>query len=384
MSQFDAIGRTLRARREAERKQQAQRPEQGQERRAAQERSARSGASGGGSESSAAAVRPSAEVPGRPAAPSGLGEGDQVGAGGADDAQDRVGHDRRRVLLLEWGAVVVALAVLIAALFYSPGSGGNTPGSNNAAVHPSPTSDEVQAAGWVNDHVGPDRVVACDVDLCSLVRQSGVPTASLVTVGSDITDVERADVVISTPRMRSAFGVQLTTICSPEPLALFGSGVNEVVVTAVALEGSDDYGRRLTSDRDVRRGIGAVMAHSPRITFAAPTAAAELNDGLVDSRLSSLLTLMSSSHALTVTSFSGRGPGAGADIPESDVVISSVDGQPVGESTAQSAASAAALISLVNAQLPPYRPQSAVSETGGVKISYSQPEPFGLLAGTTP
>jgi len=126
------------------------------------------------------------------------------------------------------------------------------------------------------------------------------------------------------------------------------------------------------------------MAHSPRITFLAPTDAAELSDGLVDSRLSSLLTLLSSSHALTITSFSGTGPGAGADIPESDVVISRVDGRQVGGSVTQFGAQSAALIALVNAQQPPYRPQSAVSETDGVKISFSQPEPFGLLAGTSP
>ena len=371
MSQFDAIERTLRARREAEREQ---------EQEGARERSAAGG--GGDSKSPTARVRPQAAVPDRSVASASSREADQdVG----DAANQRV-RDRRRVILLVcYAAVIFAVAGTVLAVF--PMSN-DAPASNNAApsasAHPSPTPDEVQAAKWVAGHVGPDRVVACDVDLCAQVRQSGVSAASLVTVGSDITDVERADVVISTSLMRGEFGAQLTAISSPEPLASFGSGADQVVVTAVALDGSADYARRLASDRDARSRIGAVMAQSPRITFLTPEVGAQLRGGLVDSRLSSLLTLISSSHTLTVASFTGTGPGAGADIPEPAVVISRIDGQPVGGSATQPNVRTAALIALVDAQQPPYRPQSVLSEADGVKISFSQPEPLGLIAGATP
>ena len=374
MSQFDAIERTLRARRDAEREQEQQ---------AAQERSATTGG-GGVSKKRAAGVRPQAAVPERPAAQAGSSEADRLDPGAAPKWRVR---GQRSVIVLVCGAAVVALAVIGTVLALTPtphGAAASNNAARPAAARPSPTPDEVQAAQWVAVHVGSDRVVACDVDLCAQARQSGVPAASLVTVGSAITDVERADVVISTSLMRGEFGAQLTAICSPEPLASFGSGADQVVVTAVALDGSADYSRRLASDRDARGRVGAVMAHSPRITFLAPEAAAELSDGLVDSRLSSLLTLISSSHTVTVASFTGTGPQAGADIPEPDVVISRIDGRPVGGSAAQSNAQSAALIALVDAQQPPYRPQSVISEADGVKISFSQPEPLGLIAGATP
>lgn len=361
MSQFDAIERLLRTRRDAERERQAAPDEASTDQ--AESLSAR-----------AAEEQPAAAVS-EPVAALGTSRG--ADRAEADGEREPDARSRRNVILTVCG--VVAAALTMAATAWAMTSNPHS-ATQRPPAHPSPTPDEIQAAQWVADHIGPDHVVACDVDLCALARQFGASAAALVTVGSDITQVERADVVISTSIVRGDFGVQLAAISSPEPLASFGTGADRVDVTAVALDGSADYGRRLAADRAARRQIGVAVARSPRIVVQTPAGAVELADGLVDSRLSSLLTLIGGSHTLTVVSFDGAGPGAGADIPESDVVISRVDGQPVGRFAPQTAI----LTALVDAQQPPYRPLSVVSESDDVKISFSQPEPLGLIAGATP
>lgn len=362
MSQFDAIERMLRARREALEQQESvsERPDTAEP--------AVSGVVSEDRPSTDLAVDPRAQPRRAPNEP--------------DTAVDhgvrpRPWRIRRRTAFIACGVAATVLAAAGAiALAARPGT------SHTASHTPSPpaaTPDEIQAAQWVAANVGQDHVVACDVNLCALERGAGIPAASLVTVGSDITEVERADVVISTEVVRGEFGAQLAPVISPQPLASFGSGVDRVDVTPVALGGSGDYARRLTADRDARREVGTAMTRSHRITLLPPAAAA-LTDGLVDGRLCSLLTLISTAHTLTVASFGGNGPGAGPDIPEADVVISRVDGQPADGSAPQ----AVALRAQISAQLPPYRPMDVTPGSGGLKVSFSQPEPFGLIVGATP
>lgn len=279
---------------------------------------------------------------------------------------------------------MVALAV--AATTYAAVHGSTGTNTSTATLptarpssSPTPTPDEISSAQWVASNVGADKMIACDVNLCALLRQAGTPASSLVAIGSDITQIERADVLISTPIVRRVFGASLATISSPEPLATFGGGTDSIDVTAVALAGPDDYSHRLTADRAARRTVGAATAHAKHLTLT-PAADADLLGGLVDGRLCSLLTLLSSTHTLAVASFSGAGPGAGADIPNTNALITTVDGQSATGAWPQ----VIALLTLINAQQPPYRPMNVIHATDGIELTFSQPGPLGLIPGSAP
>jgi hypothetical protein len=282
---------------------------------------------------------------------------------------------------------LIIICIAIAALLAVGGGAAALVSSHHpaaAAVHatastPPPTPDEIQAAEWVAAEVGPTHVAACDVNVCALLRSAGMPSASVVTVGSDVSDVERADVLVSTAVSRRMFGAALTAITSAEPLAVFGSGADRVEVTAVALAGAGDYAHRLSLDREARQRTGAVLARNPRIKLADHRDSAALTDGRVDSRLCSLLALIGASHTITIASFTASGPGAGADIPESGMVISTVDGR----SAAGTSAPARTLSALVAAQNPPYQPMPITTGAEDLSIAFPQPEPLGLISAST-
>lgn len=258
---------------------------------------------------------------------------------------------------------------------------GNAAGSPSAtATRLAPIQAETEATAWVMANIGPTHVVACDVSVCALLSRAGLPRTSMVTAGSDIGDIEGADVAVTTAVSRNLLGAALTGITSPEPLAAFGTGDDRVEVTAVALTGTADYARQLAQDRGDRKQVGATLAGNARIVLADPADSAPLADGLVDSRLCSLLALISGSHTITVASFGAPGPGAGPDIPAATTVISAVDGRPATGNSPQ----ARALLALLAAQRAPYHPTAAVAESTGLHISFAQPEPLGLITGAQP
>ena len=329
-------------------------------------------------------------VPAAAAGGAAAGPGAGAGAGVGSEGVRRSGASRRvrRNLIIVCAVIVALLAVGGGAVALVSGRHVASTGIA-VAVHagvstppaaPAATPDEIQAAQWVVDEVGPTHVVACDVSVCALLRAAGMPSASVVTVGSDISDVERADVLVSTGVVRRMFGQSLAAITSAQPLAVFGSGSDQVEVTAVALAGSGDYAQRLAVDRAARRQIGATLAHNARITLASPAAGTALSTGLVDSRLCSLLALLGATHKITVASFAGPGPGVGVDLPDPAMVLSTVDGQPA----AGTSAPAQALLALLKAQDPPYRPMSVTAGVNGLTIAFAQPEPLGLISSAGP
>lgn len=361
MSQFDAIERMLRARREAQETQDALEAE-------AEEQSGEAP-----TETTEPAARPAMAKP----------EMAESAMTKPAESKAAAGRRRRTVLLVSAAAVV---ALTAAATAYAAFHGSNSTNTSSATLptsrpssSPTPTPGEISSAQWVASNVGVDEMIACDVNLCALLRQAGTPASSLVAIGSDITQIERADVLISTPIVRRVFGAGLAAISSPEPLASFGSGAGGIDVTAVALAGPDDYGHRLAADRAARRTVGAATAHAKHLTLT-PAAKGDLLDGRVDGRLCSLLTLLSSTHKLAVASFSGAGPGAGADIPDTDALITTVDGQSATGAWPQ----VIALLTLIDAQQPPYRPMNVIHATGGIELTFSQPGPLGLIPGSAP
>lgn len=297
----------------------------------------------------------------------------------------RLRRPRRQMIIS--ALIVVALAASGAAAVLSTHRDATattafspSPSGATASAVPGATPAEIQAAQWVVANAGPGRVVACDVTICDLLSQDGVRSVVLVAAVPDINGVEAAQVVVTTAASRKALGTALSTITSPEPLAAFGSGDGEVEVTTVALKGTDDYARLLMLDRGYRERVGSSLARNPRITLIDPGDADTLANGMVDSRLCSLLALISASHKITVSSFDAPAPGAGQDVPTATMIISAVDGVSATGDSAQ----ARALLTLLASQQAPYRPAAAVAETSGLRIAFEQPEPLGLIPGAKP
>jgi hypothetical protein len=269
---------------------------------------------------------------------------------------------------------------------------------STAPAAPAPDSAAAQAAAaqaadWIAANVGPGHVVACDVTVCTLLSSRGFPAASLITVQSHLSEVEQADVVVVTDIIRHQLGASLAGVTADEPLAVFPTGASAgsstdsstssstVEITAVALDGPQSRAGRLAADREARRAAGAALLRNPRIVVAG-NARAALSDGLVDTRVCTLLAVLGGTHTVTIASFTGTGPGAGADLPLPGVVISTVD----GVSATAASPKAAALKTIVEAQRPPYTPLSvgpASSPNQGLAILFAQPGPIGLLGATT-
>ena len=317
--------------------------------------------------------------------------GARVG-GGAAVERDRAGGRKRMGLVAAAAALSVFVGGAGAATIFHAGSRGgqvraaaaSVPATAAATASALPTLQTSAMVSWVLSSVGSSEIVACDVSVCALLRARGMPASSLVTVQS-AADVERADVVIVTPVLRSRFGsAAISALVSADPLAVYGSAGMRVEADAVALTGGPAYAAELAADRADRRAAGSALLRNTRVRFTqqgGAQARALLSAGLVDTRVCTLLATLASAHVLVLAGFTALAPGAGPDVPSSGVLISVVDGTPV----AVGSASVEMLTAEVDAQQSPYRALAAeVTGYGGssvLQIAFSQPEPLGLLGG---
>jgi hypothetical protein len=312
-------------------------------------------------------------------------------------------RDAETVPLRWWVAAALGALILAAG---TAGLAGYTADRSGAAAGPAGSSPatryavgtaQYSAARWLLAAVGAGQVVACDVAECAVLHSLGFPATSLIAVQSGDTDLEKADVVVSTPVLRQNFYAGLDTLVSAEPLAVFGSGTDRVEVGAIALDGPADFARRLSADRSARRAAGAELLANLKLALS-PAARSELASGLIDNRVCALLALLSDTYSLSVTAFIPPGPSAGADIPWAGVVIGAVD----GASAVGPAHATAELRTLVGRQQSPYKPMliTDVANSAGItpftasgmfspaprglEILFSEPGPLGLLTGTGP
>ena len=306
----------------------------------------------------------------------------------ADPVAEPRGGGRRMGLVAAVAALSVFVAGAGAATIYYAGNHRSTHpqtavGTADAAASAVPTAQTLAIVSWVLSSVGPSEVVACDVSVCSLLRARGFPASSLVTVQS-VADVEQADVVIATPLLRRQLGSAMSAVVSTEPLAVYGSGDARVEADAVALTGNAPYAADLASDRTDRRTAGSALLRNVHVTFAKPGSAqarALLSEGLIDTRVCTLLATLASAHTLVIAGFTPPGAGAGPDVPGSGVLISNIDGSPVSAA----AAPVNAVLAEVHAQQSPYLALTAgVAAYDGspaLRIVFPQPGPLDLLGG---
>jgi hypothetical protein len=247
-------------------------------------------------------------------------------------------------------------------------------GLSNAAITRS------EAATWIVREISPSAIIACDDVMCSQLFNDGIPASNLLVLSPTATDPLGADVVISTPALRSQFGSRLAGEYAPLAIASFGSGRTRVQVRVVAPDGAAAYRQALNRDVTARQHAGSTLLHNSRITVAA-SARPDLVAGVVDSRLLVMLPVLAAQYPVDVLGFYDQAPQASAGVPVTGAELAASD---------QAAGLTARgyhrwLITFLNDQRSPYR---AISVTTArvhgrevVFVRFARPSPLGLLNG---
>jgi hypothetical protein len=198
-------------------------------------------------------------------------------------------------------------------------------------------------------------------------------------------------VVVATAAVRSEFGHRLADVYAPVILARFGTGGARVEIRVVAPDGASAYGNELAADLAARRHAGAQLLGNRRLSVSAP-ARRQLADGMVDSRLLTMLATLADLQPVHVISFGQSAPGADARVPLRSVEISdpataSTTGDIAAGRSAARASSVAYLrsvLAFLRAQRAPYLPAvvRVVQIPAGqavIRIGFASPSPLRLL-----
>jgi hypothetical protein len=246
-----------------------------------------------------------------------------------------------------------------------------------------------EAAIWIHRWVAANADVACDPLMCQTLAAHGTMWERILDLSTSATDPIGADVVVATLTIRTQFGSRLATVYAPAVLASFGKGDAEVDVRVVG--NGTSYLKALRADLSARKLAGTALLHNPGVS-ATGTAARELADGEVDSRL--LTNLAALAHwgcPVTVLSFGGRGPRATAGMPLLSADITPLVGRPgvrltASRSHAEILGEVNRIVRFFNTQITPLRPASfaPVAGPGGqivVQVDFSAPAQFGIFDG---
>jgi hypothetical protein len=192
-------------------------------------------------------------------------------------------------------------------------------GLSNAAITRS------RAASWIVREISRSAIIACDDVMCGQLFNAGLPASNLVVLSPTATDPLGADLVISTPALRSQFGRRLAKVYAPLTIASFGSGMSRVQVRVVAPDGAAAYQLALNHDLIARQHAGGTLLRNSEIEVAAP-AQPELTAGLVDPRLLVMLPVLATQHPVDVLGFYDQAPHASKGVPLTGVELAASDG----------------------------------------------------------
>jgi hypothetical protein len=283
---------------------------------------------------------------------------------------------RRGIIAVVLVAIVLGAAAIAVALNRSgaPGRGEAGNGALGAAA-----SARGQAATWVAQQVAADAIVACDPAMCSVLQGKGIPASRLLVLQSGNADPLGSNVVMATAAVRSQFGSRLASVYAPEVLVSFGQGSAQIVIRAVAPDGSAAYRAALQADVQARVAVGQQLLGNPRLQASA-TARRQLAAGEVDARLLTTLATLAALYPIDVAGFGGPGAHASAGVPLRSADISGA----AGVAGARSAVSLSSLKGFLLAQRAPYLPAEMDTvrlATGQavLRVEFTAPSPLGLL-----
>jgi hypothetical protein len=258
-------------------------------------------------------------------------------------------------------------------------NGGQPPG--DAAIAAA-VAARTAAAAWTARQVAPGAIVACDPQMCAVLRSKGVPAGRLLVVGAGNAGPLGSDVIVSTAAVREELGSRLTSVYAPVALATFGSRSAQVAVRVVAADGSAAYLRSFGADATARRAAGALLLRNPDLRVSR-AGRRELAAGQVDTRLLSVIGALATPYHVDITGFGA--PAAGASPWRA---TRSAD---ISLTPARRGRDAATLISVKRfllAQQAPFRPADfttvrLASGQAVLHVEFTAPGPLGLLKSLT-
>jgi hypothetical protein len=238
------------------------------------------------------------------------------------------------------------------------------------------------AAAWMARQVDPAAIVACDPQMCAVLRSKGIPAARLLALGAGNAGPLGSDVIVSTPAVRAEFGSRLTSVYAPVALAAFGSGSARVAVRVVAADGSAAYLRSLHADAAARRAAGALLLRNPHVRVSL-AGRRELAAGQVDTRLLSTIGALATPYHVEITGFGAPALGASRGVP-----LRSADMAPAPARRGRAAATLNAVKKFLLAQQTAFRPAdvTTVRLANGqavLHVEFTAPSPLGLLGHLT-
>ena len=288
------------------------------------------------------------------------------------------------------GAVTVALAhgtMTGKEAAGSAQSAGTRPAGTGAANGGPPSGDAAIAAAaaaraaaavWIARQVAAAAIVACDPQMCAVLRSQGFPAGSLLVLGTGNAGPLGSDVIVSTAAVRDEVGSRLTSVYAPVALATFGSGNARVAVRVVAADGSAAYLRSLDADAAARRAAGGQLLRNPHVRVSL-AGRRELAAGQIDARLLSVIGALGTPYYVDITGFGAPVAGASPGVP-----LRSAD---ISLAAARRGRAAARLLSVKRfllAQQAPFRPAdvTTVRLASGqtvLHVEFTAPSPLGLL-----
>jgi hypothetical protein len=234
-----------------------------------------------------------------------------------------------------------------------------------------------EAAAWIAQQVAPGVAMSCDRVMCAALEARGLPARDLLVLGSLSPDPRHTQIVVETAAVRTLFGTSLDLAWAPAVLASFGSGPAGITVRVVASHGAVAYQTALASDLAAGKAAGARLLADRRISVAAP-ARAQLTAGLVDLRLLSALSALSTHLPVRLVGFGNVGPGASAGVPLRFADLSQAS-QAAGLTQAAYVRSVRTYLSGFDTSFRPVRMVPTVLPGGRavLRVEFTAPSPLG-------
>ena len=234
-----------------------------------------------------------------------------------------------------------------------------------SAAHPSaaspaiaaPSPAQAAAAAWIASQLSSGAIIGCDPAMCTALQAQGVTAARLMPLTPGAPGAHGAAVVVTSDPAATQY--------APAVLASFGSGATQIDVRATEPGGVAAYETALRADQSARISAGSQLLRNNRIHFTAADAA-QLRAGQVDTRLLATLAALSSQYSLSVTAFGDASPGVAALYREATITAAGKN--------------LTAALTLLNAQVPPFRPAQAEIVNAALNIEYAAPSPLGLMS----
>jgi hypothetical protein len=287
-------------------------------------------------------------------------------------------HSRSLAPHRRWlGPVVLVVAAVVASTWALPSWANQDRGLWEANLE----SPVLQAEAWMAANLPHNVKIIVDDTMWVDLVQDGFPRNNIVwyyKVGTD-PDVEaRAPLgwrsyqyVVSTSSMRT-FPETLPSVdralTSSVPVAVFGSGSDDVVVRKIVPQGLKAEGVTLESDAWSRALAGQQLVTNRALSFSA-TARHQLLAGQVELPLMTMVGILSANWHLSIGAFGAPTVQANVGQTLGEADITAIDGRPPAASGEVRAVDAEA-----SNQQPPFRAMTRVTGTGrGRRLVLSMP-----------